>query len=114
MKVTKIEESKLSKIDDTIFRCISYSIGTPEFESKISNNTKINSGYYKINKNIFMSIWKYKNIYGGMNTNDDNFDDACKIMRSGFITEKIIVQTHSPMFPKVNGYLRDELKIFYN
>lgn len=114
MKVTEIEEKNLSKIETSTFENISYSIGTADFESKISNNTKIDLGYYKINKNIFMSIWKYKNIYGGANSNDDNYNDAIKMIRSGRISEKIIVHTHSPIFPTVNGYLRDELKIFYN
>ena len=61
-----------------------------------------------------MSIWKYKNIYGGQNNTPRNFNDARKMIKKGFISEKIIVYTHSQEFPEVNGYLRNELKKFYS
>ena len=68
MKVKEIDERELSKINVSSDGDISKSVGLPSFESKISNNTKIDSGYYKIDENIFMSIWKFKNIYGGFNS----------------------------------------------
>lgn len=114
MKVTEIDENELPRVIISNPESMSRLIDIPEFEKSIPNNTKISTGYYKINKNVFMFIWKYKNIYGGMNSNDKNYNDAIDMIRKDFISEKIIVHTHSPIFPTVNGYLRDELKIYYN
>lgn len=116
MKVTEIDESELLKIDHShVLRGPSFSDSNlPDFESGIPNNAKIESGYYKVNRNIYMSIWKYKKFYGGLNSNEENYNDAYDMIKNGFISEKIIVHTHSPYFPTVNGYLRGELNKFYN
>lgn len=78
------------------------------------DNVKNGIGHYKIFGQIFMSIWKYKNIYGGINTTEQNYEDACEMVGNGLISEKIIVYTGSSYFPKVNGYLKNELDIYFN
>ena len=96
------------------------SLGESSFSEKeqmVKNlpNVKFGKGLYKVNNSIYMSIWAYKNEYDvGINYSSENYSDAIDISENGLANDLVIVNTHSPEFPTVRGYLRSNLDRYYN
>ena len=91
------------------------SLSDKEEMAKDMPNVKFGKGLYKVNNHMYMSIWAYKNEYDiCSNYSSDNYSDAISISKSGLATDLVIVNTHSPSYPRVRGYLRSSLDSYYN
>jgi hypothetical protein len=93
-----------------------YSLGyTLSREFTEDERVKIRDGFYYIEGNVYLSIWSYKKYKMKQFKNDTqtNFEDAKALYNNELVTDTIEVITHSPNFPKVNGYLEEDLDFYF-
>ncbi len=132
MSKKHIDERDLRKLTDEeefdVSTNVSFNLASFEpssldtnFESELLSNIKesgdikLDDGFYLVDSRIYMSIYSFKKRKktDTPNTNTTNFNDAKSLYENGLAANTIVVHTHSPHFPKVNGYLEKELTVFY-
>jgi len=112
-----IDEDQLENFNSLVSKNNFEEISLSDKEEMAKNmpNVKFGKGLYKVNNHMYMSIWAYKKEYDiSSNYSSDNFRDAIDISENGLANDLVIVNTHSPTFPTVRGYLRSNLDKYYN